>query len=225
MPKKLPPVNRGDCVDSIAYDNRVRSDAVWNDAANQSIKDARKDRNVLMPGVDELTIPDPEIKWHTGRKTSLTHIFKRELPTKEFRFQVLLGNALTAFTYKLEIDGTDLTAKAKFDADWVTCQIPPNAKEAVITLSYTLGRVQKNAVLKERKYTIKLGHLRPLDSPQGQEDRLRNLGFYAPLPDGKTPTLDQALRLFQTSHGIDPADTNAAELTIDKLKELTGDPV
>jgi hypothetical protein len=66
--------------------------------------------------------------------------------------------------------------------------------------------------------------LRPVDTPEGQEDRLRNLGFFADLPDGTEPTFEQALLLFQNSYGIEPNDGNAATDTVQLLKELTGDP-
>lgn len=213
-------------MDSLSYEARVRSDAVWDDPSNSKMKAERKDRNVLMPG-EILTIPDPEVKWEDNKHTGLTHIFKRTLPTKEFKFQVLMGmpltgGKLTACRPKIEIDGKEVTGT--LTNDWVTCQIPPNAKEAVITLYYTLGQKELAEVLKERKYTVKLGFLRPVTTPEGQGDRLTNLGFMAPLPNGATPTLSQALKLFQASYGIKPVNGIAGDDTVKKLKELTGDP-
>lgn len=222
MPKTIP-IQIGDCVDSLAYEAKVKSDAVWDDPANGPMKLARQDRNVLMPG-ETITIPDPEIKWETNKHTALTHIFKRKLPTKEFRFQLCMGTAILApYRFKIEIDG--LEVPGNFATGWVSCQIKPNAKVAVITLYHNRGKPVAPDVAKVHKYTIKLGCLRPVNTPEGQEDRLRNLGYLGPLlHKNGVPTFAEAFRLFQLSYGIDPAAVDAATLTTEKLKELTGDP-
>ena len=82
-----------------------------------------------------------------------------------------------------------------------------------------------DAILKQKKFTVKLGHLRPVDTPEGQEDRFRNLGLFSKLADKTEPNLKQVVALFQASHGIEPADGVINPPTITKLKELTGDPL
>lgn len=222
MPRRIP-VQPGDCVDSLAYEAKVKSDAIWDDPANASMKATRKDRNVLMPG-EQITIPDPELKWENNKHTALTHIFKRKLPTKEFRFQVCMGAPIVApYRFKIEIDGVEVPGN--FAAGWVSCQIKPNSKLAVITLYHNRGKPGEPDVSKEHKYKIQLGHLRPVDTPAGQEDRLRNLGYIGPLlHKNRVNTFPEALRLFQLSYGIDPTASDADALTVRKLKELTGDP-
>ena len=232
MPKTVE-IEAGDCVDSIAYKERVSSDVIWNDDQNKPLRELGRDRNALLhrdsTGTvrDKLYVPDPEIVWHPGRHTTLTHVFKRTLPKREFKFQVLMGEALKGFKYKVEIDGEEVKAEPdKKDGSWITCQIKPDAKEAVITLYYPQGQLLNPVLKKEHQYRVDLGHLRPVDTVEGQEDRLRNLGFFAPrpdetLPDGKEPTFAEALLHFQASYEIDPADKATVD---DTLKALTGDP-
>jgi hypothetical protein len=181
---------------------------------------------------DPLHIPDAEITWHQNKQTALTHIFKRTLPKREFRFQVLRGVALKGYTYKVVVDGEEMVmVPDQADDTWLTCQIKPNAKVAEITLNYPLGEAQVLTVKKEHKYTVQLGHLRPADTPEGREDRLTNLGYMVPLPNKGhaalyrgDPDPQKALSIFQASHGIDPADGISTGPTIEKLKERTGDP-
>lgn len=215
------PITRGDCVDSLSYDAKVKSDTVWDHPNNKKLKDTYKDRNVLMPG-ENLYMPDPELQWERDKKTGQTHIFKRTLPKKKFKFQIVQDKARTTITHTVKVDGLDVPAVAA--GEWLECEIPPNAKEAVITLTYNRGQLLNYAYLKTREYKVKLGHVRPVTTAEGQEDRLRNMGFFAPLPDGAEPTLVEALERFQTSYGIEPADGVAGDDTINKLKELTGDP-
>lgn len=220
MPKDVTIV-RGDCTDSLAYDNKVSSDAVW--GANSGMHVTRPDRNVLMPG-ETLTIPDPEVTWEGGKKTGLTHVFKRTLPTREFKFQLVKGVPVTGYTCKIEIDGVEVAGTVAGDS--ITCRIKPNAKQAVITVEYQRGDVGAMVLAREHKYTIDLGHLRPVTETDGKDDRLRNLGYFNPvLLDNTVPSSARALALFQTSHGIDPTKPEAPDLTTDKFKELTGDAV
>ena len=216
------PITRGDCVDSLAYKARVKSDAVWDDPANAQIKADCKDRNVL-EHKGTLHIPDPEIKWERDKKTGQTHVFKRTLPKKKFRFQLVRDKARTTIPYTVKVDGVDTPATVS--GEWLECEIPPDAKEAVITVTYTRGQLSNYLYLKTRDYKVKLGYLRPATTAEGQQDRLENLGFWAVLPDGTPPSLAEALTRFQASHGIEPADGVAGATTIEKLKELTGDPV
>jgi hypothetical protein len=208
-------------VDSLSYDNKVRSDAVWD--ANTGMHATRPDRNVLMPG-ETLTIPDPEVTWEGGRKTGVTHVFKRTLPTREFKFQLVKGIPVTGYTCTIQIDGVTVTGMP--DGDSIKCQIKPNAKVAVITVQYQRGKGGANAPVTTHKYTIDLGYLRPVTENAGKEDRLRNLGYFnSVMPNNAVPSYNEALRLFQTSHGIDPAGATVVDDTKDKFKELAGDAV
>ncbi len=215
-------IKLGDCVDSIAFSKQLRTDAIWDDDANKVLRALRKDRNVLFPG-DVLTLPDKEIKWEAAKHTGLTHVFKRKLPTKEFRFQAVLGTPIKGYACTVTIDA--VVVPSKVDGDWIVCQIPPNAKEAVITIDWNFGKSGADPILKQKIFTVKLGHLRPVDTPEGQEDRFRNLGLFSKLADKTEPTLKQVIALFQASHGIEPADGVINPSTITKLKELTGDPL
>lgn len=216
-------VNPGDCVESIAYKHRIRPDLVWDDGANQTLKDKRKDRNVLMPNVDTVIVPDRVVKWEPNKKTGQTHIFQLKLPKKKFKFQLVWDKARTNFACSVKVDGEPVTWV--IDGDWLVCEIIPDSEEAVIKVTFPNAKAGNGAVLPEFIYTVSLGHLRPSDLDEGIEDRLKNLGFFTPLPEKKTPSLTEALERFQKSYGIDPTAMDARQKAIEKLRELTGDPI
>jgi len=215
-------IKAGECVESIAFEKSLSSETIWQLPANDKLRGDREDRNCLLPG-DLLTLPDKEDKWEEKKATGLTHIFKRQRPLKEFRFEVLLGVPISGYTVTVVVDGKSITPVV--DTTWQVCKIPANSKEAIITIDFPHGVAKEDAHQPQLKYTVQLGYLRPVKTAEGQEDRLRNLGYFVPLGDGSEPTLKQALALFQASHNILPADGIATVDTLNKLKELTADPI
>lgn len=220
----MPPINvdPGDCIESIAYKNRLRPDLIWDDPANATLKATRRDRNVLLPGVDKVVIPDRPAKWDPNKKTGQTHIFQLQLPKKKFKFQLVSNKPRTDLTCVVEVDGKPVPSVV--DSGWLVCEIIPDSKEAVIKVTYPSVKAGSDTPLTELVYKVALGHLRPVDTNEGIEDRLKNLGFFCNLPDNQPPSLDEAIERFQNSYAIDPTAADAREQMIEKLRELTGDP-
>lgn len=214
-------VKPGDCLESIAYRERIRPDSLWDDPGNAGLKAARKDRNVLMPNVDKVIVPDRDVKWEPGKKTGQTHIFQLKLPKKKFKFQLVCEKARTDLTCVVEVDNLPVTAV--LDGEWLVCDIIPDAKEAVIKVTYPSGKAGNPKPLQELVYKVALGHLRPAGTDEGIEDRLRNLGFFSLLPDKAAPALAEALERFQKSYDIDPKAIDSRDQAIQHLRELTGD--
>lgn len=232
MPKTVT-VKRGQCIDSIAHDERVASDKIWLDGGPNDalIKLRRRDRNVLMPG-DKVEVPDRTYEWHSGKETSRTHIFKRTLPKRVFRFDVRLGEfAQTALAPPptIEIDGKPVPVVQ--DGQGYRCEIPAGAVRGKITLPLVRGQANNLTALQSIEYPLEFGVLRPLSTPEGQEDRLRNLGYWVQQPDANPPTafadptLQQALAHFQVSQGLAVTDGSATPETLDRLHMLNGDAV
>ena len=214
-------VARGDCVSSISTTARMPVDRIWTAGQNKVLKDLRKDPCVLMAD-DKVVIPKRMDKAEY-KETGSTHKFRLKDPRREYRLQILMGDKVREdVRYEVVIDGKP--AEVKTTGPWVTFLTQPDDKEAVVTLYFTQGDKLKKVLIEKREYKIRLGHLRPVDTPEGQEDRLRNLGYYSCWPNGKMPTLQEALQLFQLSNGIDPANGKPSEPTLKKLRELTGDP-
>lgn len=212
----------GDCIHSIAYRAGIPVNRIWNAGPNAALKKLRKDAGVLMPG-DSVTIPAKRTDTIATKPTEFTHKFRRKETCKEYKLQVLMGeNPRDDVTCEVTVDGKKVDVKKS--GTWVSFMIRPDAKEAVVTLSYVLGKVRAKQLLEKFEYKIKLGHLRPADTQGGQEDRLQDLGYYDSWADGKAPSLEDVLHLFQLSNEITPADGKANPATLKKLKELTGDP-
>jgi LysM repeat protein len=213
----------GDCLYSIAYRAGLPVSRIWRDPANEKLNKDRKNPAVLLPG-DHVTIPETRAARVEARATGSTHKFRRTDTSREYRLQILMGEKpLKDIPCKVVVDGRPTAVKTS--GTWLTFRIRPDAQEAVVTLGFVQGKVGAPELADKREYRIRLGHLRPVETRQGQEDRLRDLGYYAAWPHKDAPGLKDILQLFQTSQGISPADGTAGASTIDKLKKLTGDPV
>jgi hypothetical protein len=210
----------GDCIASIAFKAGITPDYLWNAQPNEGLRNSRKDRCVLAPG-DTVVIP-PKRQNTVSKPTTFTHKFRLK-GIWEYRVEILLAEiARDDITPELEGDNKRVTGNKA--GTWTTYQIPPNSKSAAATVTFTRATPKRKQILPKFSYSIQVGHLRPATTPEGMEDRLRNLGYYSCWPDGVTPELKDVLRLFQLSNGIEPPDGSQSEATIDKLKELTGDP-
>lgn len=208
----------GDCIASIAFQAGVTADSLWN--ANEAVRNLRKDRCVLMPG-DSVTIP-PKRQNVVSKATTFTHKFRLKA-VWEYGVEILLADiARDDVAFELSVD--EKKAPGNKAGMWTTFRILPNSKAGKATVSFIRGKKLGKRVLEKFDYTIELGCLRPAETPLGAEDRLRNLGYYGCWPDGVTPAFEDVLRLFQLSNGIEPADGTRSPATINKLKELTGDP-
>lgn len=213
-------VAAGDCIHSIAYRAGVPFQRLWD--TNGTLKNLRKDPAVLAPG-DQVAIPAKRTAKVAKKKTGATHTFRRKETSRNYRMQILMGEKVREdVACEVAVDGKDVPVKKS--GQWVEFPIRPDAKEAVVKLAVVHGVKESPQAGEKLEYKIKLGHLRPVDTPEGQEDRLRDLGYYLAWPEGATPALADVLRLFQLCQKLDPADGVANEATRNKLKELTGDP-
>ena len=203
MPRKYP-VKQGECLDSIAFRERLKADRIWNLEENRKLKDERKDPNVLAPN-DVLTVLEFQSDWIDGKKTNKKHTFRLELPTREYRIQALLaGLEVPDLEYTVEID--DKSVVFTQDKGWITCKIPPNAVKAVVKIKGW------------GSYEVELGFLDPPEVPEGIERRLSDLGYLDRLPDGVSKDAKNGRILFETTHAI------SEEKDVSKqLRALTAD--
>src|SRR5579859_897862 len=68
-------VAQGECLSSIAYENGLLEDKLWNHPANAALRARRKDRRILFPG-DRLYVP-PIDPGENERPTDARHKFRR----------------------------------------------------------------------------------------------------------------------------------------------------
>ena len=183
-------VQQGDCLTSIAKQEGIKLEKIWNHSQNAALKQKRKDPNILLPG-DRLFIPDRQLR-DSDCSTDQRHTFQVEGMQANFRFRLLRNDKPRAdINYTLILGGQQLSGTTDHDG-WIVQKIPPDAAEALLVLA------------PDEQYTINLGCLDPFDELSGIQNRLRNLGFYGGAADGQvSEELTAALRMFQKSVGLE----------------------
>lgn len=214
-------VVQGDCLSSIAQRNGLRSwKLIWDDPNNKDFKAARKDPNVLYPG-DQLFIPDakPSTKKENA-STDKVNKFKVKLPKTFLRIQVkdLSDKPLSGKSYTLTVGDDEL--KGKTDGDGIVEQkINPTMTTAQLVV--WLKEPDKGPRL---LWDVAIGHLDPVDTIEGIQARLNNLGFFCGDIDGEFgPVTATALKGFQKANGLDPAGDPTDDATQKKLLAAHGD--
>ena len=186
-------VVQGDCISSIAEDNGLFWQTIWNHPQNSHLKQKRPDPNVLLPG-DLVFVPDKELRVET-KATGSRYRFKRK-GVPEFltlRFLDSLDKPRTGVPYIANIDGT--WASGKLDSNGA-CSIPirPASKQG----SITLGDPNKG-----EKYELSLGQMDPVDSTTGVVARLYNLGYLdSAHASDDNPEFAAAVKAFQLDQGL-----------------------
>ena len=202
-------IKPGDCIELLAEKYGFLPETLWEHPKNSSLKSLRKDRNILLPS-DELFIPEKDIK-SIAKPCAAKHQFKRKAVPAKFKLQLKKnGEPRSNLDYRLEIDS--LTFSGKTDGSgWIEHVISPSAKKGKVTLTES-----------KETYELKLGNLDPLDSIEGVQQRLQNLGFYSGEIDGKEGNLTRsAIQFFQKNKKLPVKGKIDSELK-DMLKDDHG---
>lgn len=200
-------IQQGDSITSLAEQYGHFVDTIWNDPGNAELKALRKDMNILMAG-DVVTIPDKRTK-EVETATNKKHVFKRRGVPAKFRLQVFdLDEPRANQQYTLSVDGQ--IQRGTTDGDGVLeAFVPTSAREGLLII----GEDNFNM-------TIQFGHLNPIDTLSGVQQRLNNLGFDAGAEDGQpSPQFTRALTAFQGRAGLQVTG-EADEQTKQKLVEI-----
>jgi len=199
-------VRQGDCISSIAYKHGFFPDTIWNDSKNSSLKQKRKDPNVLLPG-DVVHIRDMEQKEESCPSEQRHRFRKKGVPAK-MKVQMLLNDEPRKNEkYRLYVDDV-LLKEGKTDSNGIVEEtIPPNAMKGEIVF------VDENG--NEERYPFDFGTVDPIDTDEGIKGRLLNLGY-------SVDDLPTAVREFQQKEGLE-ATGNINEATRNKIKEKFGE--
>ncbi len=205
-------VRSGDCVSSVANEKGYFWKTIWNEPANQEVKETRVDPNVLLPG-DRLTIPDKRRK-DVSVPAEARHRFKRLGEPAKFHVRLMAdGEALCNQPYKVKIDhkpGPDGTT----DADG-NVSFPIPGKTDKIELLVGEGDNQ-------REYVFELGEMAPLSEIRGVQQRLRALGYpIEQITDELDEPTKQALIKFQQDEALDVTG-EPDEKTRARIREVFG---
>jgi hypothetical protein len=178
-------VQPGDCIQSIALQNRLSWQKIWNHPANAELKRQRSP-NILLPG-DRVTIPpiQPRV---VEACTDQTHHFVLLGAKTNFKLRFLddRQQPRAGVPYVLTIDGKTLSGTLNGQGG-LEVLIPCNASQ---------GHIQLQTDPPET-YPLNFGHLDPNSSPTGLRARLRNLGFTCVNDGGWDDDLQKAIRKYQ----------------------------
>ncbi|MBV9496722.1 MAG: peptidoglycan-binding protein [Acidobacteria bacterium] len=207
-------VAHGDSIVSIAARHGHLPDTIWNDAANQKLKDARKNGEVLLPG-DRLTVMPLRVK-EEARAAGAAYVFKRVgVPVKVTLFvQDEEGEAFAGKKYELTVDGKQQEGTTD-DAGKIECFVDPLAREGELKVW-----LEEPGLPNPWIRQVQLSTLCPCDHPLGLQQRLANLGYYLGEIDGELgPATVAAIALFQTEQKLESTGI-ADQATRDKLVEV-----
>ena len=159
-------VKQGECILSIAVDNGLFWENVWDHPDNAGIKNQRKNPNELQPG-DVVVIPDKEKKEESASADQRHRFVKKGVPAK-LRVKITRNDEPRANEpFTLNIDGNYTEGQTDGDG-MIDVSIPPNAIRGELLVGE--GNEQEG-------YRFKLGTLDPIESENGVKGRLRCLGY------------------------------------------------
>jgi hypothetical protein len=209
------PVQAGDCMLGIAAEFRFDDwKAIWNLPQNKELRDKRPDPSVLSPG-DEVFLPDPKPLVFT-LPTGQRHRIVVKRPKVQIRPQVLHMDATPIAGAKYTLTPANKPLEGQTDGDgWLEQPIPYGHREFVLTVN--LSDEPDGPIFEWR---LAIGHLDPVDTPSGLQQRLSNLGYW-PVGETNPAVLPFGLRAFQEDHDLDVTG-EADQATRDKLKEVHG---
>jgi Putative peptidoglycan binding domain/LysM domain len=192
-------VQQGECLSSIAKRyGFVDWNTIYKHQVNSNFRKIRADPHVLLPG-DRLMIPDKDVK-NVACQTTMLHTFKLVNPKTRLRVVVrdIDGQLLAGKKYKLIVEG-EVHEGVLPDTALIDEQIPADAVEGELTV-WTDDNYPQHPDM----WTLKLGHLDPVDALTGVQARLNNLGYDCGPVDGiNGPRTKRAVKAFQKEYGLD----------------------
>lgn len=199
----------GDCLCSVAKTYGLSWDAIYNHPKNAPLRAKRPDPNVLYPG-DVIAIPDTR-PITAMRATGEVHEFRVVVPRAVLKLKLTLdGEPLANEPYELLIDQGKQHNGTTDGEGFLTEKINPDARVARLFLGEE--RVERE---------LRLGHIDPVDTIAGLQQRLKNLGFECPTTGKLCARTRRAFQAFQAQQSLEQSDV-PNQATQDKLLESHG---
>jgi hypothetical protein len=192
-------VRQGDFVDLLAHNYGFDADDVWNDSANDDLRQNRDNPNVLYP-TDVLYIPSPPDPASVSLQTGTTNTFVSDVPTVPVQLRFDYPDlASQAFTIDEIPELTGLLA----DGDGIAkFEVPINIGDFTVTFTSS-----------GTSFAFVLGNLDPVGTLSGIFQRLQNLGYIPREVDVDTSDLEPLRRALQRfrDYNMDPDDALDAD--------------
>lgn len=207
---------QGECVAKLAARHGFFPESLWLLPANSSLRQRRDSLYVLMPG-DPVAIPARRLA--SAPVAASARLVVRRLGIPEYLHIRLLDAADVPrigvrYLVAIQVENGTVMPDVPGETDgegFVSVPIPPGA---------TLATISLDAALDLPPITARIGHIDPIDSISGWQERLNNLGFDCGPADGiageKTA---EAIAAFQRKRNLPASgainqDTRAALLQL-----------
>ena len=206
----------GEGMSAIAEAHGLFWETLWNHPENSDLKRIRKNPEMLVPG-DRVTVPPIREKVESCA-TRKVHRFRRKgVPVRViYRVRDKKGRPFGHAPYRLQVG--DHAYRGVTDAEGTIKEwVVPAAKTGELVVS-----IDRPPYPKELTWSLKIGHLWPIDTVTGVRQRLENLGYDC----GQEPGLlsepaRAALSQFQDRSKL-PISGTLDETTRGKLLEVHG---
>lgn len=184
----------GDCVVSMALEEGLRPDAVWEHPDNEHLRGEDHARpEIIAPG-QKVYLKERD-RSTESREQDARHTFRRRDVPIRLRVRLLeCGEPRAGLEYEFEVAGEVRTGAT--DADGLLDEIIPfSATEALVRpLGEHTGEM----------YCFKIGFLDPIGRLSGVQARLHNLGYNpGPIDNIMGPRTERAIKIFQKEHDIE----------------------
>ena len=189
-------VTQGETISSIADRfGFLDFESIWGEPANADLREKRGDGHVLLPG-DRVTIPDHEVR-KVDASTGQSHRFVVHGQTLRLRLDLRDegDQPLADARCVLAVDGAAKELVADGNGRIETF-VPRGARRAQLTVDDPKKRF-------DVRVPLRLGGLDPIDTPTGQRERLRNIGYYLVEDEDDNPlALRSAVEELQCDRGL-----------------------
>jgi hypothetical protein len=235
-------VNQGESIASIAHQQGIFWETIWNHPHNAQLKERRGNPNILYPG-DVVFIPEKEEKQESCA-TEQRHHFRKKGNTIRLQLRILAepeeeepqqrGASSPGGSDRTTGQGTAANPQSQADRPRANApyilEMDGNLSRGTtddngvvdcrIPANARTGRLTVDpGTPKELVLPLQIGHLNPLSELSGVKQRLASLGFSCgDLTDEPSPQLEAALRSFQEKYGL-PVTGQLDEQTRNNLRE------
>jgi hypothetical protein len=209
-------VRQGECLSTIAARHGFDSwRPLYDHPQNRDFRKKRPNPDVIMAG-DRVFIPDPRERIAECR-TQSSHKFRRKAVKTSLRIRLVDkdGEPIAQKRYLLRLGSKELEGET--DADGcLEHPIPPSGDRADLSVEDLFEDGQTH------RYSLRIGHLDPIEELAGIQSRLNNLGYPCGSPNGvmSADTID-AIEQFQGDQGLS-IDGELSDETRSRLEECHG---
>lgn len=180
-----------DCISSIAVETGHFWQTIWDHPANAELKRLRGNPNVLRQN-DSVFVPDMRPKSESGH-VDQHHKFVRLGEPSKLLLQLLEDDEPRAnMPWILEVDGKQFNGTTDDDGN-LAIPIRGNTQQVLLRVGHPGS---------EDSYELNLGEVEPIETESGVAARLENLGYLTNRHAMHGQPLADALRAFQSRHGL-----------------------